>query len=313
MGIDVSGLNGKGADGLVKSNAINGTMSPLDLAGAYTAFANNGVYTEPYAVTKVVTQQGEEIDLTPSSNKAMEDYTAYMVNDMLKDVISYYGSSLTIPGYTHAAKTGTTNYKPEDFERFNFPSDAVPDNWVVGYSPYYTMSVWVGYEIENSEDGYLTHADGSRSLARYIYQAAMGLLVQGLEPRDWQRPDSVVEHTVVDGSDPALLAARGSSNTVNELFVRGNEPAQRAEPEVTVNLSAPSGLSANYISATDDVSVNWNASSLPQGADGNVEYVLRFNGQEQVVSGTEFLITDPPRGILSISLAVRYENDTTHS
>ena len=47
MGIDVSGLNGEGADGLVKSNAINGTMSPLDLAGAYTAFANNGVYTEP--------------------------------------------------------------------------------------------------------------------------------------------------------------------------------------------------------------------------------------------------------------------------
>src|SRR5699024_9913827 len=219
--------------------------------------------TESYTVSKIVTQQGEEIDLTPSSNQVWEEHTAYMVNDMLKDVIDYYSASLNIPGYIHAAKTGTTNYDADQMERFNMPSDAVPDNWVVGYSPYYTMSVWVGYSEPYQEDGYLTHADGSRSIARYIYQAAIGQLVQGLESRDWQRPGSVVEHSIEDGTDPAELAAPGSSNTVSELFVRGNEPTERAEPEeVEVDLTAPSGLSARYVSSTDDISINWNAYEL---------------------------------------------------
>lgn len=309
MGINIENLNSSGV--LERQNAINGTMTPLELAGAYTAFANDGTYTEPYAVTKIVTQQGQEIDLTPSSNKVMEDYTAYMVNDMLKGVINHYSSSLTIPGYTHAAKTGTSNYEPKELQKYGMPADAVPDNWVVGYSPHYTMSVWVGYEYDRREDGYLTHADGSRSIARYIYQAAMSRLVEGLEPRDWQRPNSVVEHAVVNGSNPALLANGGSSSTVNELFVRGNEPSQREEPEVEVSLSAPSGLNASYISDTDEVAVSWDAFLLPAGADGNADYILTINGGEQVVSGTEYLISDPPRGVLNISLAVQYNGDTS--
>ena len=139
IGIDTENLNSE--PGLVPQNAINGTMSPLDLAGAYQAFANNGNYIEPHTVTKVTTQNGEEFDLAPESNVVMEDYTAYMVNDMLKEVVPYYGSQLPIPGYTHAAKTGTTNFTSEEMAEHNIPSDGVPDNWVVGYSPYYTMSV----------------------------------------------------------------------------------------------------------------------------------------------------------------------------
>ncbi len=230
VGINTQNLSQDG--GLVAQNAINGPMSPIDLAGAYTAFANDGVYIEPHAANSIVTQRGEEIDLTPSSNRVMEEYTAYMVNDMLKDVIDYYSASLTVPGYTHAAKTGTTNYTEQQMTELNIPSDGVPDNWVVGYSPYYTMSVWVGYEYSMEEGNYLTHADGSRSLSRYIYQAVMAQLTQGLEPRDWQQPDSVVERTVVAGSDPAVLAAPGSSRGVTELFVRGNEPEVRARPAV---------------------------------------------------------------------------------
>ena len=54
---------------LVPSNAINGEMSSLQLAASYAAFANGGNYTEPYAVSKVVTQDGQEIDLIPESNQ----------------------------------------------------------------------------------------------------------------------------------------------------------------------------------------------------------------------------------------------------
>src|SRR5699024_3752891 len=120
LGIDTSNIS-PGSDGLVRSSAFNGTMTPVELAGAYAAFANQGTYTEPHTVTKVVNLDGEETNLEPSSSKAMEDYTAYMVTDMLKDVISYYSSDLTIPGYIQAAKTGTTNYTSEQIAEANIP------------------------------------------------------------------------------------------------------------------------------------------------------------------------------------------------
>ena len=316
LGIDPDNLNSE--PGLVPQNAINGTMSPIELAGAYQAFANSGDSIEPHTINSITTQDGEEINLTPETNTVMEDYTAYMVNDILKGVIPYYSDQLTIPGYTHAAKTGTTNFTAEEMANYNIPSDGVPDNWVVGYSPYYTMSVWVGYGQRLKEGNYLTFSDGSRSLARDVYRESISRLVEGLEQRDWQQPGSVVEHTIEDGSNPAQLAAPGSGNAITELFVRGNEPSQRAEREEAedsedseeIDLAAPSGLSARYVSDTDSVSINWDAYELDSATDGSVEYVLTVNGQEQTVSSTEYLLENPPRNEVDISLAVRVGGQT---
>lgn len=295
-------------DNLLPANSISGEFTPVQLTGAYAAFANNGNYTEPYLVNTVVTQNGEEIDLTPETKQVMKDSTAYMVNDMLKDVVPYYGRSLNIPGYVHAAKTGTSNYTADEIQQHNIPSDGVPDNWVVGYSPYYTMSVWIGYDTRSD---YLTNSDGSRSIARDIYRTAMTELVSGLERRDWQRPESVVEVRVENGTDPAERAAPGSPNAVSELFVRGSEPTVTAEPEIPdVELTAPTGLSARYVAASDDVSINWNTFTLPNGIDGEVQYVLSINGEEQTLTNTEYLLSDPPRGNLTISLAVRFDGET---
>ncbi len=285
-------------------------MSPLELTGAYAAIANEGNFTKPYAVTKIVNQRGDETSLVPETNKAMEDYTAYMLTDMLKGVVPYYSNELSIPGYIHAAKTGTTNYSAEQMAEYNIPSDGVPDNWVVGYSPYYTMGVWVGYDQFLEEGNYLTFADGSRRLPRHIYRETMSRLVSGLERRDWPRPDSVVELSIEKGSMPALLASPGSSNTVRELFVKGSSsiPSETAEPEF--ELTAPTGLSAEYSTEEDVVNITWDAFELPEAVEGNVEYVLTVNGQEEVLTGTGASIENPPRATLDISLAIRLSNET---
>ena len=307
LGIDTSTLS-PGSEGLVRSSAFNGTMTPVELAGAYAAFANQGTYTEPHTVTSVVSLDGEETNLEPTSNKAMEDYTAYMVTDMLKDVIPYYSSDLTIPGYIHAAKTGTTNYTSEQIAEANIPSDGVPDNWLVGYSPYYTMSVWVGYDDQFKEGHNLTFTDGSRKLARLIYQSSMSRLVSNLETRDWQRPNSVVEESIENGSNPPLLAPRGSSNSVTELFVRGTEPNKTAEPDYV--LSAPTGLSAQYIAEEDEVQVSWNAFELPDNIDEEVKYIISVNGQESTQTDTNFTISNPPKEELTITVAVQVKDET---
>lgn len=309
MGIDVAGLNGSDNSGeLLGQNAISGDMSVFTLAGAYATIANLGNYTDPHTVTKVVTQDGQEINLTPETTRVMKDSTAYMLADMLKGVIPHYGQQLSVPGYVHAAKTGTTNYTDKEKEDHNLPSGAVPDNLVVGFSPYYTLSVWMGY---NDYYKPLTPADGSTRLARQIYKATMTQLTSGLERRDWQRPESVVQLQIEDGTDPAELAPSGSSNAVSELFVRGFTPSVTAEPEIPdVELAAPTGLSARYVAASDNVSINWNAFNLPEGIDTEVQYILSINGEEQTLTNTEYLLSNPPRGDISITLAIRVGDET---
>src|SRR5690625_7365451 len=81
------------------------TASPLQLAGAFSAFGNDGIYTEPYAVTKVEFPDGSVVDLTPESEAAMSDYTAYMITDMLKGVLSSgTGTRANIPELHIAVK-----------------------------------------------------------------------------------------------------------------------------------------------------------------------------------------------------------------
>lgn len=306
IGIDASTI-APGSDGLVPSNAISGTMTPLELAGAFSAFANSGTFIEPYLVSTIITQDGEEIDLVPSENKAMEDYTAYMMNDMLKDVVSTH-SDLNIPGYVHAAKTGTTNYTEEQLQESSVPSGGVPDSWLVGYSPYYTMSVWVGYDQPLEEGNFLTFDDGTRQIPWHIYREAISNITSGLETRDWSRPNSVVEASIENGSNPAQLAPSGSSNAVSELFVRGTEPTDYAEP--LYELTAPTGLSAEYLADTDEVSISWNAFELPDEVDEDVEYVLTVNGEEHVLSDTGYTVSSPTSDSLDITVAVRVAGDT---
>src|SRR5699024_9661704 len=95
LGLEFDGdeLEIQDAIGTANSNA-----SPLQLAGAFSAFGNEGIYTEPYAVTKVEFPDGSVVDLTPESEAVMSDYTAYMVTDMLKGVVERgTGTSANIP------------------------------------------------------------------------------------------------------------------------------------------------------------------------------------------------------------------------
>lgn len=233
LGIDPAAMTG--SDGVVPSSAIDGSMTPVQLTGAFSAFANGGNYTKPYTVTKIETQSGETIDARPETNKAMEDYTAYMVTDMLKGVIDLYGSDLEIPGFNHAGKTGTSNYSEQQHQEHNIPTGQglVPDSWFVGYSPEYTMSVWVGYDNHLKEGNQLSNANGKRQLPRHFYREVMSRLAEESDAPDWEMPDSVSEVTVVNGSNPARLPSANTpqSQLITELFVEGHEPDSSTIPQ----------------------------------------------------------------------------------
>ncbi|TAS69558.1 penicillin-binding transpeptidase domain-containing protein, partial [Lactiplantibacillus plantarum] len=70
------------------ANGIGAGVSTLQVAGAYAAFANGGVYHKPYYIRKVTTSDGVTTSYTSTGKRAMKKSTAYMITDMLKGVIN---------------------------------------------------------------------------------------------------------------------------------------------------------------------------------------------------------------------------------
>lgn len=283
-----------------ESNAIGGMsgISPLDLAGAYAAFGNGGTYNKPHSVTKIVLSDGEtEVKNDIKPQKAMNDYTAYMITDMLKDVLDEgTGVRANIPSLHVAGKTGTTNYTAEEKQKYNIPSSGSPDSWFVGYTTNYTAAIWTGYE-ERSE--YLSRS--SQNISKELFKNLMEEVSSGKETEDFEKPDSVVELPVIKGSNPARIAGDGVPNSqkVYELFIRGEEPKkafrdfkeeeekEQEEPEEQEEESEPEttgaieGLSASYDASSQSINVSWSFSG-----EGSPSFtVSSSSGESQSTDG----------------------------
>lgn len=240
-------------DKILIGDAIGGTgtkASPLQVAGAYQAFGNEGVYNKPYAVTKVEYPDGKTVDLKSEPKAVMSDYTAYMITDMLKDVLkdNNTGVSANIPGLPVAGKTGTTNLKDKQ---------GSPDSWFSGYTTNYTIAVWAG-GYKNSEGRDVIPNDGVK-VPQYLFKNTMEELSKDKNTPDFSKPDSVVELPIVKGSNPPAVASGGYGNTTKELFVKGHEPTSRSTQSDNSAFPPVSNLTADYDG--DQIQVQWDHDS----------------------------------------------------
>lgn len=201
-----SGL-GINIDPIYESAAIGGFdgVSPLQMAEAYAAFGNGGTYHEPFTVKKIVFPSGKEWKPEPMSHDAMHDYTAYMITDMLKTVISSgTGTQANIPGIPVAGKTGSTNIPQEIQDQYGL-GDGLLDSWFVGYTPQYSLAVWTGYPSLKNKDGDVQYIryDGTQNIAMQLFRNLMSE-ISDPDMDDFGKPDSVV-------------------SIGSELYVRGTE------------------------------------------------------------------------------------------
>lgn len=252
------GLGMKMPEHLVPADSIGGgklETNPLEMAGAFTAFGNEGIYNEPHSVKKVVMSDGEEIEINPESRVAMSDYTAYMITDVLKDVPRIgTGSRYTNVSVPVAAKTGTTN---DD-----------KDSWLVGYSTNFTISVWSGYAEEQK-------SIPDKSISQRLFSQLMNHMSEGIETADFARPSSVIEVAVEKGSRPAKLASdyTPSSQIVTELFVKGHEPTETSD--TYVEMDPVSNFNAIYEEEDQLINLFWEHPLLGDSdRDIDVEFEL---------------------------------------
>lgn len=108
----------------------------LEMAAGYATLANDGYYIEPNCILRITDAFGNELyrQQEKKVKKIYETYTTDSLTDALKEVLwNGTAKGLHIDIEDAAGKTGTSSNQK--------------DGWFVGYTPYYTTSVWVGYDI----------------------------------------------------------------------------------------------------------------------------------------------------------------------
>lgn len=265
-------------DKLNSSNALGGgeyDFSTLQMAGAYSAFGNGGNYTKPYAIKEIIFRDGKKApNMIPKSETVMKDSTAYMVTDILREVLTAgTGTKAAISGLDIAGKTGTTNYPSEIITKNGLKNSDVPDSWFAGYTTDYTIAVWGGYEKYATP---ITTFDKGRYVPQNLFRMVMSDISAGKNTSRFQKPDSVEEATIEYGSNPLVLASRTtpSNRKRTELFVRGTAPVEVAEEEI-IELEAPNSLAAQYNEETSSIDLNWSHNApVSEAIIGNVEFTV---------------------------------------
>ncbi|PGP01918.1 PBP1A family penicillin-binding protein [Bacillus cereus] len=216
-----------------ESTAIGSNdSSPLEVAGAYATFGNSGNYNKPHFVKEVIFPDGKKKSFKPKEHRAMQDYTAYMVTDVLRDVVKPgsggTGPTAYVSGVDVAGKTGTQNFDESVLQKYDIPADANRDSWFAGYTPQYTMAVWTGYEKDGPKN-YVS--DRSTRIAQQMFQVMMSKFAT--DKSRFERPSSVQE---ING----------------ELYVKG----AKKDAIKQIKVDAPSGLNVTFDGAST-VTLNW--------------------------------------------------------
>lgn len=208
-------------------------FTPLGMTAAYGAIANDGVYIEPIAYTKVVNSKGETIlENIPETHVVVSPEVASLMKDILRTTVnpglSYKAKLPAEMGIEVAGKTGTTQ--------------ANGDFWFVGFSPYYVGGIWVGNDNVQMK---LSPTSDSGANAR-LWSAIMTPIHQGLPPAKIERSPNLIPVQVCSqsGKIPTELCSldqRGSS-IITEYFVPGTQPTETCDVHVKTEVCTASNM-----------------------------------------------------------------------
>jgi len=193
-------------------------VTQLELAGAYAAIANLGEYNRPVFYTRVLDRNGDILlENNHNPTRVIRAPAAYLLTDMMLDTVR------GVPGATGgrarfqnlsmpiAGKTGT--------------SQNTVDLGFTGYTPYFTASVWLGFDQQQRMRNVgNAHLDIWRTIMERTH------IELELSNRSFPRPDGVVTGTICrySGLLPTDVCRR-AGHVVSDLFVVGTIPSAHCE------------------------------------------------------------------------------------
>ena len=185
--------------------------APLDMAGAYTIFANNGLHLAPWMLASVRTSTGDIVaDYTPTSKQLLDQRVAFLTTDMLENVINHgTGFAARARGFTApaAGKTGTSH-----------------DAWFAGYTSNLLCIVWVGND--DYTDIKIQGADAAAPIWGEFMKRAV-LLPQYSDTHYFSAPQGV-DMVKIDKTTN-LLSDEACPDSVDIAFLDGTAPTETCD------------------------------------------------------------------------------------
>jgi len=191
-----------------------GEVHMTDMATVFGTLANQGERVAVTGVKRIYDARNETLfDYSPKKKRVVSKETSYILSDILSDNFARrweFGtrSALEIPGYKVAVKTGTTDMKK--------------DNWTIGYTPDFVVTVWVGNNDNTPMDQYLTSGITG---AAPIWNRMMSYLLTKYGAHWYEKPPGLVEKQCYFGK--------------TEYFVQGTESKANCSSSIlgTVNVT----------------------------------------------------------------------------
>ncbi len=250
--------------------------TPLQVASAYTAFANLGTRSTPIAINRITTGNGVTIATpTTQKNDVLRPEVAYVMVSMLKDVINRgTGAPVRARGLKAnvAGKTGTSR-----------------DGWFAGFTPNLVCAVWVGFD-DGSQLG-LTGANSALPIWSDFMTAALAEHPEW--EGDWQKPEGIQEIEI----DPKTGEPAKPEDTDKrvELFINGTTPGSGAAENADATATPqpePSATPADNTDARSD--------ATPTPTPTPKKPAARSTPDEGGLQGTITLDIDPTTGLIAV-------------
>ncbi len=191
--------------------------TPLEMAGAYTSFANDGTRISPIFLTSVRNAKGDILqDFNPDKRSIMDPRIAFVMTDMMEGVVNFglgysavRGRGFQAPA---AGKTGSSH-----------------DGWFAGYTSNLLCIVWVGYD--DYSDLHLSGAQTAAPIWTEFMKKA-SILPEYADMRAFNQPSGVVDVQLDKGTN--RLATPSCPETYTAAFVAGTEPRETCDQSSSV-------------------------------------------------------------------------------
>lgn len=206
-------------------------VSPYELNAAYASIANLGTYMEPKLYTRVTDADGNVIldNTVPRSRQVLKETTAFLLTDAMTDVVTKGtgGRCNFNPNMAIAGKTGT--------------SQKYQDVWFAGFTPYYTATVWAGYD-----NNVTLKNNGERDVAKNLWKSVMKRIHEELPNTTFPIPEGLVQTQICSKSGklptPGLCEEQGC--VVTEYFAVDTEPTELCDIHYQGRICGYTGLIA---------------------------------------------------------------------
>ena len=190
-----------------------GSVTPMQMATAYSVFANGGYRVNPHLISKITDQRGKVLleakaPALSESARTIDARNAFIMNSLLQEV----ARSGT------AAKAQATLKRPDLFGKTGTTNDSI-DTWFVGFQPTLTAAVWMGYDTPKK----LGDKETGGGLSLPIWINFMEYALKGVPVAEYPAPEGVVNlggewyyneyargagvSSLGGGQDPAAVAA----------------------------------------------------------------------------------------------------------